>query len=302
MRTRSRGGDLSGKWFATGLLAVCGLALVLGGRSLDAPGLYYDEVVQAEPAVQFLAETGRPVDIPGMKTEWAFGGWFPVMTQSYMGALKSQLLIPVFASTEPTPESLRATTFAFGLMGLVLSALLARALLGNRAGLVAGLLLAVDPSILFVSRHDWGSFALGFLCRSGGLLFGVAALRAALNPERGDRPAVAWRALLAGLLLGAGLYNKIDAAVVLGSILAGVLIAYRGHAREALTRLIREQRPAILLFTSGLPLAQRRFWRVSETSWALPKLSSPVEPWVAAIGPTNSPPWEPHWTAPTSHA
>ena len=41
---------------------MCAIAAVLGARGLDAPGLYYDEVIQAEPAVQFLTPGGAPVD------------------------------------------------------------------------------------------------------------------------------------------------------------------------------------------------------------------------------------------------
>ncbi len=83
----------------TGLFAVLCLAvLLLGGRQLDAPGLYYDEVIQATPASEFLREGGEPLSIPGAHNSWLFGGWFPLMTQPYMGALKSQLLIPGFAA------------------------------------------------------------------------------------------------------------------------------------------------------------------------------------------------------------
>ena len=34
-----------------------------------------------------------------------FGGWLPWMTQGYMGALKSQLLIPVFALVDAVPAA-----------------------------------------------------------------------------------------------------------------------------------------------------------------------------------------------------
>ena len=35
---------------------LCCIALGICGHDLDVPGLYYDEVIQAEPAVQFLAD------------------------------------------------------------------------------------------------------------------------------------------------------------------------------------------------------------------------------------------------------
>ena len=125
---------------AAAILGLCAVAVALGARGLDVPGLYYDEVIQAEPAVQFLAKDGAPLEVPGMRTIRLFGGWFPVMTQTYMGALKSQALIPVFAAFEPNKVSLRATTFAWGLCGLIFAVLWAHQLLGLRGAVLAGAL------------------------------------------------------------------------------------------------------------------------------------------------------------------
>ena len=186
-RPQRRGGIA----LAFGFLALCAVAAAIAVPNLRAPGLYYDEVIQAEPAVEFLAKDGSPLQIPGARSVWLCGRWFPVMTQAYMGALKSQALIPVFALFGPTPESLRLATLSFALLGLLFALLWARLALGLPVALVAGALLAVDPSFLFTSRHDWGSFALGFLCRCGGLYFvtsgfrrGSIDMRNPVNPVR----------------------------------------------------------------------------------------------------------------------
>ena len=230
---------------AVGCFLLCALALGLGGRQLDVPGLYYDEVIQAEPAVQFLADAGQPVEVPGMRTVRAFGGWFPLMTQSYMGALKSQALIPVFAVFGATPSSLRAATFFFGLCGLLAAVAWGTALLGSRPALLAGTLLAVDPSFLFASRLDWGSFAIGLLCRCLGLFWFTRAVQLADDADA-TNSAVTWRMAAAGLLLGAGLYNKIDVAVVFAALVVAAGIAFRGDALRCATSLATRNTLAVV--------------------------------------------------------
>ncbi len=212
--------------------------LGLAARHLEAPGLYYDEVIQATAASEFLREGGRPLQIPGARNTWLFGGWFPVMTQAYMGALKSQALIPAFAAFGATRETLRLTTLLWSLAGLLLAMLWARAVLGLPVALLAGALVALDPSFVWVSRHDWGSFALGFLCRGGGLALVTSGW---LRPSRA-------RLAAGGLLLGLGLYNKIDFAVFLAAAGLALLIAAPRTVGSALGRC----RDRLLCVAAGL--------------------------------------------------
>jgi hypothetical protein len=182
----------------------------LAGSHLDAPGLFYDEVIQAEPAVQFLLPDGRPVEAPGFTSVRFLGGWFPVMTQPYMGALKSQLLIPVFASFAATAETLRWTTLIWAWVG------------------------AFDPSYLLVSRHDWGSSALGLVFRCGALVLATSGWRRRSGA----------RLLAAGVLVGLGLFNKIDFAIFGAAAALGLLAACPGTLWTALRREPRRLLPA----------------------------------------------------------
>ena len=217
------------------------IALGIAGRDLAVPGLYYDEVIQAEPAVQFLADDGRPSRIPGARTTRLFGGWFPVMIQPYMGALKSHALMPVFAAFGATAASLRLTTLAWSLVGLLFAMLWAREALGTRVAIVAGVLLAVDPSFLWTSRHDWGSFALGFLCRCAGLYFVTT----------GWNRRTAWRLFAGGLCFGLGVYNKIDFGVFVAAAGLALAMAFPQIVSETLrTRGLRPL-PAALGFLLG---------------------------------------------------
>jgi hypothetical protein len=217
-----------------GVLCLCVFALM--ARNLDEPGLYYDEVIQATPASEFLREGGEPLRIPGARNTWLFGGWFPLMTQPYMGALKSQLLIPTFAAFGATRETLRLTTLAWSCLGLGLLMLWARRLFGLRVALLAGAFLAFDPSFLFVSRHDWGSVALALVLRGGGLYLATTGwLRASLV-----------RLAAGGLLLGLGIYNKIDFA----PFLAGAGLALLLVVPRAFWQTLRAQ-PARALAAAG---------------------------------------------------
>jgi len=227
--------------FALACGAVCAIAAGIAGRDLGVPGLYYDEVIQAEPAVQFLAEDGRPSQIPGARSLRLFGGWFPVMIQPYMGALKSHALLPSFALFGATATSLRATTLALGLAGLLFAMLFARAVLGRRVAIVAGALLAVDPSFLFISRHDWGSFALALLCRCAGLH---------LLASGWSRRSMA-RLFGGGLCFGLGIYNKIDFAIFAAGAAVAVLIASPRVVAEIVRSRRRPSLAALVGFGIG---------------------------------------------------
>jgi hypothetical protein len=218
--------------------AAAALSAWLALRDLEAPGLYYDEAIQAVPAAEFLREGGRPLQIPGAKSVRFAGGWFPVLTQPYMGALKSQLLIPVFAAFGPSTAALRATTFAWGLAGCLLAVLFAGRLLGPAVAAATGALLALDPAFLFVSRHDWGSFALGLLLRCAGLwLFAVGL----------GRGSPAWLAA-SGLALGLGVYNKIDQLPAIAAAAAALALCCPRGA----VGLVRGRPGALAAFAAGL--------------------------------------------------
>jgi hypothetical protein len=212
--------------FVVAALTCTALALALAARSLDAPGLYYDEVIQAEPALWFLRAEPAPPEVPGARHVELLGRPLPWMTQPYMGALKSQVLVPVLAGSGPDTRALRLATLSLALAGVWLAMAFSARLFDLPTAALLGLLLAFDPSFLFTSRHDWGSFALGFLLRSA----------AALALLTGWRARSAGRLLLGGICAGLAVYNKIDAAVPLAAALAAALVATPSLARDAVTR------------------------------------------------------------------
>jgi hypothetical protein len=248
-------------------LALCAVHLALSLRS--TPGLYYDEAIQAVPAVDFLRGHARSPALPNVTAVDLPAGPFPWKTQQYMGALKSQLLLAPFAVFGATPEVLRRTTTIWGLLGLLLTMLFAERLLGLAGALVAGALLAFDPTFLFVARHDWGSVSLALVCRMGGLWLAVLAW------QRG-RPALA---AAAGLALGLGLYNKIDAATTLAAAALALAVCrpdvlracWRERRREALAGLAGALAGALPLLLS-IPAIVRAGGALAEASSLAEKL------------------------------
>ncbi|MEW6742035.1 MAG: glycosyltransferase family 39 protein [Planctomycetota bacterium] len=218
-----------------GILTVGVVVVGIGAHHLTTLGLNYDEVIQAEPAQEFLEGEAEPLRLPGMSFTRIFGRPFPVMTQAYMGALKSQLLIPVFALFEPGAATLRMTTLLWALLGVLFAILWVKRLLGLPPALLAGALVALDPSFLFAARHDWGSSALGFLGRTSGLCFITAGW---LDGRR-------WKLALGGLCLGLGTTNKVDFLIF---VAAAALAFFLSSPRQTLAAL--RSRRAFL--TAGL--------------------------------------------------
>ena len=208
------GNRLSTARFSTLLGALLLVAVALAGRSLSTPGLYYDEAVQARPALEFIEGRIHATPLPGSQNLWLGGRPFPLLTQPYMGALKSQLLIPTLWAFGANERVLRATSLAWALAGLALLAFWARRVYGDATALVAAGLLAVDPSFLFLARHDWGSFSLSFLLRA-------IALFATWRWWESRRPLALW---IGAFALGLGFYNKIDFAIFVIAAAGALLI------------------------------------------------------------------------------
>jgi hypothetical protein len=224
--------------FALGVAALLLIALALAGRSLGAPGLYYDEAVQARPALEFATGIVHASPLPGSQTVWLGNRRFPTMTQPYMGALKSQALIPTLWFADARVEALRLTTLLWALGGLILVAAFCRRAFGRSVTLVATALLCFDPSFLFLARHDWGSFSLSFMMRG-------AILYCGWRWWESRRPGWLWGAAFA---TGLAFYNKVDIAIFVSAVgLSLCAVA----ARPILAALREEGRAARTLAGAG---------------------------------------------------
>ena len=208
------------------LLAV--ILIFLARPNTSVPGLYFDEAHCAGMAKDFL--TGHPHShMPGSEVINVCGRPFPTFVQSYGGAVKSWLLLPSFALFGASQPVLRLTALGWGLVALLLFMLWTWRWLGRNTALLAGALLALDPTFFFISVLDWGPVLPSFLCRFACFYFALRWWQVRNEPPTPEQKDPgrkmgfrgSFHAFLAGLFAGLGFFNKIDFAV----LLAGVLLA-----------------------------------------------------------------------------
>lgn len=217
------------------------LALALGTLSFALPriddlGLYYDEAFLAQQARGFVEPDRAGVHPPSVQNTWIAGRPFPIRNAAYLGSLKSQLLIPSLALFGASPFVLRTTTLVTGLLGLLFFMLWIERLLGGSVAMIAGLLVASDPSFHFFSQFEWGPFTTMLLCRGAGLYL----LTLAFEP---GRPGSRWFAMSIGAAcMGLGVYSRADFVVILAAI-AISLLAFR---RDLVTAAWRDHRAKLI--------------------------------------------------------
>ncbi len=122
--------------------------LLLGLFQLRLPGLYYDEALDAVPAMQVLLgqkpETGAVVRIAGH--DW------PLMLMPYVGSTTTYLSTIAFALFGPNVIALRLMNWTLGLVSLLLAWGFLRDYLDERVAGLATVLLAVNPNFVFWTR------------------------------------------------------------------------------------------------------------------------------------------------------
>ncbi len=180
-----------------GFPLVLALFVVLCVVQLDLPGLYYDEALDAVPAMQLLL--GQPVELERGVGIWVGGTALPVMVMDYVGAVNTYLALPFFALLGVNVYALRLVTIAASALTLLLGYKLGERLFGWQVALLAAFLLAVHPSFVFWSR-------MGITVTSVMTVFSLGSLLTFLTWwDRRDR----WHLALGCLLLGIGLWAKL---------------------------------------------------------------------------------------------
>src|SRR5438045_7584292 len=168
---RPRGGEfivLIAAW-----MALATMMALLARQNLSVPGLYYDEAVFAGLAKDFVTGHVHGQHMPDHQVITLAGRPFPLFVQTYLGALKSWMLIPAFRICGLNVAALRGTNLFWQLIALLFLMLGARRLLGLPTALIAGLLLAFDPTHFFVSALDWGVAVPSFVCRCACFYFAI---------------------------------------------------------------------------------------------------------------------------------
>ncbi len=220
--------------------------LALAGRDLETPGLYYDEALHAGPALEFLDGEIRSNHVPGSKVVWLAERPVFVRAQAYLGGLKTQVLVPVFALFGGGVAVLRAATLSIALLGLLAAMLWTERIAGAGVAVLLGLILASDASFVLGSRHDWGPFALAFLCKALGLWLALRGFSQRRWLWIGG----------AGVVFGLGVYHKAD----FSGALAVAFLAFGLAAPKRLVHVFREQRPELLVLLLGFALGSLPVW------------------------------------------
>ncbi len=207
-----------GGWLPLSLVVV--LYFVLSFRNITLPGVNMDETLHAPEAVNMLV-ANMPGDYVTKWSGWAVeaGGYrFPVAAHSYSGSLKSYVLALSFALLGVNVVAMRLATVLLGAAAVALTYVFARRLFGVGAAVVAGALLATDPSFIMYMRVDYGPIAMPMLLKGLSLLPLAAIL---VRPERkpGRSTVIAM-----GFLLGIGIYDRVYFAWFVLAMLAGLLV------------------------------------------------------------------------------
>src|SRR5437588_4150699 len=107
--------------------AVLAAALILlAKQNLSVPGLYYDEAVFAGLAKDFATGHAHGQHMPDHETVTLAGRPFPLFVQTYLGALKSWMLIPAFRVFGSNVVALRGSNLFWHLLALIFLMLVAR--------------------------------------------------------------------------------------------------------------------------------------------------------------------------------
>ena len=211
-------------------------------QNVAAPGMYYDEALFAGLAKDFVTGQKR-LHMPGCERITVLNRQLPIFVQPYIGGLKSWMFIPSFSLFGANLAVARLTNVFWAVLSLLFFMLGVRLWLGTAPAIVAGALLALDPTCFFLGILDWGAAVPALLCRC--LAFYCAS--------------VWWRnrnvagLLLAGFFLGVGVFNKIDILVFISAVGIAALVFYAREIWQALRTRWLQASFALVLFV--LPIA-----------------------------------------------
>ena len=197
---------------AIGVYLLC--ACVMGFRS---PGMYYDEAIFLNGAVQVVS-SGQEPTFAHDPWSWVtvFGRRWPIMVMPYVGPMRDYLAIPPFALFGPNYFSARMLAALMGAFGIWGFSILIQDQFDARTAALASCVLAIHPAYLALTVY--GSMAEWMVPTA---LLSIAVARFA-------RAKTARRAFWLGVAMGFGVWTRANIIWMLGSLLvAGVIVLGR---------------------------------------------------------------------------
>lgn len=250
------------KWSGRGVwilvLGAMVVYLILATRTLDRPGLHFDELLHVNAALGGLDSTFIYKEIAGI----------PVLLMPYIGALKAYLTAPVFALFGVSVATIRLPLILITAATLPLLFVTVRRLFNARTAVVATWLFAVNPTIISLTKLDSGPVVLALLATTASLFFFERLI------TRGS----IWSAV--GLVgsLAAGVFHKLNFIWVVNGLFGAVVLTYGKHfwerwrqpgmttTKETETAkkidTIKNNKAAISVNTT------HRKWKISSARWA----------------------------------
>lgn len=183
-------------------------AFCLVARDLERPGLYYDEILFVNGALN-----------RGVSELFIISRWHgvPILLMEYIGALKAWIYNPIFSVWDVNPWSVRIPALLIGISGEIFLIFALKHLFDWKTALIGAPLLLLDPDVLMHSRLDWGPNALGYFFR------GAVILSMSLWISK-KSIGFLWMALVSTLL---GCFDKLNFIWIGASAFGALAVVYR---------------------------------------------------------------------------
>jgi hypothetical protein len=204
------------------------------------PGLYYDEALDAVPAMQLVLN--QPVELVRDAGLSIAGRDVPLMAMDYVGPVYTYLYVPLFAFGGVSAFTVRWLPIALSALTVSLTFAWTQRAFGALTASGATLLLATHPSFLFWARQ-------GVAVTAVLALFGLLALWLAGSWLR--RPTLP-SAFLFGLIVGLGLTAKVLFLWFIVALAGAGLYVWFSEIRGY--KVITQVRPSFLIVALGFLL------------------------------------------------
>ncbi|MDP2587488.1 MAG: glycosyltransferase family 39 protein [bacterium] len=207
------------------------LYAVLALSKLRYPGVHFDEMLHVNAALGGLDDTfmNRSITVP-------IFGQVPLLLMPYIGALKAWITAPIFALFGVSVLTLRLPMIVLTAFALRILQGTLRRPIGDAAASIVVLILAVDPTLLSLTRADSGPVALQFFLT-------VLAIWAFEHYRRGQRY---WYLLVLLASLGFGVFNKLNYIWIVNAFVLAAVLVYGKITYQALRAKYNGVRAKIL--------------------------------------------------------
>jgi hypothetical protein len=203
-----------------------GIFCLLTVHDLWLPGLHYDEVFPAAPAINFVENRyhTEPMQINPSRIRLA-GREIPLMLMTYIGSVQTFIYVPSFYFFGDDLTVVRLVPIMLSLLTLWILYLLAREAFGLEVAIIVLVLLLSDTGFVFYIGRDFGPPAVALLCK-------IAAMYAFYVWWKGGRPLAL---AIGAFVLGIGLYHKADFLWVIVATLFGAIIFFHRDLRRKIS-------------------------------------------------------------------